>query len=270
VAEGLRALGLTADQVEVEVVNKGSRGIFGLGSEPAVVRLQPRTATPPTAHLATTASATQVAPEPITDRRPILAEQPSVAAQPSNSVAEAVTAATPPVAEQASAPPAVLTDVDEIPITDGEVEEIAAQLLSETVSLMGFEATVETTWRTGNDDLSEHSDRYLLLDLQGGDLGALIGRRGEALDNLQYLLRLMKNIVVDVEGYKERRISQLKQLAQRTATQVAASGRPVALEPMPPNERRIIHLTLRDHADVYTESAGEGDRRKVQILSKNH
>jgi spoIIIJ-associated protein len=184
----------------------------------------------------------------------------------------------PPANEEKNADEQAWADEEEIPVTDEEVEKIAVQLLSETVSLMGFEATVEPTWREGNDELSEHSDRYLLLDVQGGDLGALIGRRGEGLENLQYLLRLMvnqrlrrwKNLVVDVEGYKERRISQLKQLAQRTASQVASTGRSVALEPMPPNERRIIHLTLREHPDVFTESAGEGDRRKVQIFSKNH
>lgn len=162
--------------------------------------------------------------------------------------------------------------------SDEEVETIAVDLLTQMVSLMGFTATVESAWRTGHDELSEHSDRYLLLDVQGGDLGALIGRRGETLENLQYLLRLMvnqrlhrwQNIVVDVEGYKERRIHQLQQLAQRTAAQVASTGRSVALEPMPPNERRIIHIALRDHPDVYTESTGEADRRKVHIVSKNH
>jgi spoIIIJ-associated protein len=131
---------------------------------------------------------------------------------------------------------------------------------------------MKPSWR-----LREHNERYLLLDVQGVELGALIGRRGETLESLQYLLRLMvnqrlrkwKNIIVDVEGYKERRVVHLKQLALRTATQVASTGRAVSLEPMPPNERRIIHIALRDHPDVYTESFGEGERRKVQIMAKN-
>jgi spoIIIJ-associated protein len=104
----------------------------------------------------------------------------------------------------------------------------------------------------------------------------LIGRRGETLNNLQYLVRLMvnqrlhrwKNIVVDVEGYRRRRMEHLAQLALRSAQQVAQTGRALALEPMPASERRIIHLTLRDHPDVITESSGEGERRKVQILPR--
>ncbi|OUC07451.1 hypothetical protein RY27_14845, partial [Litorilinea aerophila] len=108
------------------------------------------------------------------------------------------------------------------------------------------------------------------------DLGALIGRRGETLASIQYLLRLMVNqrlkewkaITVDVEQYKERRITQLTQLALRMAEQVADTGRSIALEPMPPNERRIVHLALRDHPAVFTQSSGEGERRKVNIVAK--
>jgi spoIIIJ-associated protein len=293
VAEGLRALRVTIDQVEVEVINRGSRGIFGLGSEPAQVRLRLRL--PPTQPVP---PAQPVTPEPAPVTPPVSAPPPTVTTAPVEAVSPppvppapvtpepvaAVEQTEPAVAsadeETADLPAAATTDVtasDEVSLSEEEVETIAADLLTQTVRHMGFQATVRTEWRDGNDELSEHDDRYLLLDVQGEDLGALIGRRGETLDNLQYVLRLMvnqrlhrwQNIVVDVEGYKERRIHQLTQLAQRTATQVAATGRPVPLEPMPPNERRIIHLTLRDHPDVYTESIGEGDRRKVQILTKH-
>jgi spoIIIJ-associated protein len=77
-----------------------------------------------------------------------------------------------------------------------------------------------------------------------------------------------KNIVVDVEQYRQRRAEHLVQLALRSADQVARTGRPLSLEPMPANERRIIHLALRDHPQVYTESSGEGERRKIQLLPK--
>jgi spoIIIJ-associated protein len=116
----------------------------------------------------------------------------------------------------------------------------------------------------------------ILLDIQGEDLGVLIGRRGETLGALQYLVRLMVNrqtrrwvnIVVDVEGYKERRERQLKALAERMAERVVASQKSVVLEAMPPYERRIIHLTLRDHPTVTTHSIGEGDSRKVMLVLK--
>jgi spoIIIJ-associated protein len=156
---------------------------------------------------------------------------------------------------------------------DAEMAALAVELLRETVGHMGFEADVVASWQEPDAD---NDDRYLLLNLHGRDLGALIGRRGETLGNLQYLLRLMvnqrlhqwKNIVVDVEQYRQHRADHLLQLALRSADQVATTGRPLALEPMPPNERRIIHLALRDHATVYTESSGEGERRKIQILPK--
>jgi spoIIIJ-associated protein len=115
-----------------------------------------------------------------------------------------------------------------------------------------------------------------VLNIEGEDLGILIGRRGETLAAIQYLLRLMVNhrmrrwvnLVVDVEGYKSRREEQLRSLALRMADRVAKSGRAVALEAMPPAERRIVHITLRDHPDVTTQSVGEGDHRKVTIIPK--
>jgi spoIIIJ-associated protein len=156
---------------------------------------------------------------------------------------------------------------------DEQLAALATELLSTMVRLMGFEATVVAEWREPDTD---NEQRYLLLDLEGKDLSPLIGRRGDTLGNMQYLVRLMvnqrlhrwKNIVVDVEGYRQRRIDHLSQLALRSAQQVAQTGRPLALEPMAPAERRIIHITLRDHPDVMTESSGDGERRKVQILPR--
>ncbi len=150
---------------------------------------------------------------------------------------------------------------------------MAVEMLEHLVTLMGFEARVVASWRPADDGQGPPS---LYLDIQGKDLGALIGRRGETLASIQYLLRLMVNqrlkewkaITVDVEQYKERRITQLTQLALRMAEQVADTGRSIALEPMPPNERRIVHLALRDHPAVFTQSSGEGERRKVNIVAK--
>jgi spoIIIJ-associated protein len=102
----------------------------------------------------------------------------------------------------------------------------------------------------------------------------LIGRRGETLNALQYITRLIcnrelqrrANIVVDVQGYKSRREVALRNLAERMAGEAYRRGRTVTLEPMPPNERRIIHLALRDDPHVTTESVGVGDKRKVTII----
>lgn len=276
IADGLRALGLTADSAEIEIISRGSRGIFGLGSEPAQVRITPRAAKslartpPPPAPEVTSIAA------PVEEVIEEVNAQETVAQEP---VAEAP-ASTP--ATQPKARAAVESDGEDAdaesgeessPEEEAELGAMAIEMLGEMVRLMGFEADIIAEWRDPDAD-NEH--RYLLLDLQGSELGALIGRRGDTLNNIQYLIRLMvnqrvhkwKNIVVDVEGYRQRRIDHLSQLAQRSASQVAQSGRPLSLEPMPANERRIVHLTLRDNPDVYTESVGDGPKRKVQILPK--
>jgi spoIIIJ-associated protein len=113
----------------------------------------------------------------------------------------------------------------------------------------------------------------LVLNIEDDDLGALIGRHGQALASLQYIVRLILAeklkkwipINVDVAGYKKRRHQSLQSLALRLAEQVRTTKRPINLEPMPPDERRIIHLALADHQDVFTQSTGAGDKRKVVI-----
>ncbi len=154
-----------------------------------------------------------------------------------------------------------------------QVRELATELLEEMLKLMGIRAHVVSEWA---EPTPEQSEPPLLLDIRGENLGVLIGRHGETLASIQYLVRLMinqrthrwHNIVVDVDQYKARRAERLAQMARRMAEQVVRTGRPVSLEPMPPADRRLIHLALRDHEQVYTESTGEGDRRKVQILPK--
>ena len=112
-----------------------------------------------------------------------------------------------------------------------------------------------------------------VFELEGDDSGLLIGRRGETLRSLQFLVRFIvsrrledrANLSIDVEGYQERRYSVLTNLAQRVAQRVVASGRPIALEPMPANERRAVHLALADRSDVSTESTGLGEERQVVV-----
>jgi len=111
------------------------------------------------------------------------------------------------------------------------------------------------------------------LDIEGEDLGILIGRRGQTLAALQYIVRLIVGqktqirlpILVDVEGYKRRRCEAMRALAVRIAEQVKAKGSPFTLEPMSAFERRIIHVTLADDPDVTTESTGFGEDRKVVV-----
>jgi spoIIIJ-associated protein len=115
-----------------------------------------------------------------------------------------------------------------------------------------------------------------VLDIVGADLGILIGRRGETLRDLEYIARLIvtskthsnDRFAVDVEGYRARRERVLRELAKRMADRVKQNRQPITLEAMPPNERRIVHITLKEHPTVKTQSIGEGERRRVMILPK--
>jgi spoIIIJ-associated protein len=113
-------------------------------------------------------------------------------------------------------------------------------------------------------------------EIHGQDLDILIGRRAETLQALQYLVSLIVgkeiedwvHVVLDVEGYRQRREQQLRRLAARVAEQAIRTGRRQVLEPMPAAERRIIHLALRNHPDVTTQSIGEEPNRKVVIIPR--
>jgi spoIIIJ-associated protein len=114
------------------------------------------------------------------------------------------------------------------------------------------------------------------VDVSGNDLSILIGRQAETLNALQYIAGLMVGkelgrsipVVIDVEGYRQRRTQQINQLARRMADQAVKTGRRQVLEPMPANERRLIHIELRNHPQVMTESVGEEPHRKVTIIPK--
>ena len=112
------------------------------------------------------------------------------------------------------------------------------------------------------------------VDIEGNDLSILIGRHAETLNALQYLSALIVGkelgravtVVVDVEGYRQRREQQVRHLARRMAEQAVTTGRRQVLEPMPANERRFVHIELRDNDYVKTESIGEDPKRKVTII----
>ena len=159
-----------------------------------------------------------------------------------------------------------------------DADAVAAQrVLTMLLSKMNITTQVEARLMDLLSDQDRQEGPTLVLNIQGGDLGGLIGRRGETLEDLQYLTRLLVakelgryiNLVIDVEGYKSHREQMLQQLAQRMAERVTSSHKPASLEPMPANERRIIHLTLRDHPHVRTESMGMGENRKVTIVPKS-
>jgi len=123
----------------------------------------------------------------------------------------------------------------------------------------------------------ENDERMILIDIEGNDLSILIGRRSETLNALQYITSLVVSkelnrwvpLMIEVQGYRSRRERQLRQLGRRMAEQAIQTGKRQVLEPMPANERRVIHLELRDHPEVTTESTGEEPFRKLKIVPKH-
>jgi len=195
-------MGLSREEVAVNVVSEGRSGILGLGAEPAVIQVTPLPA--PTAG-----------------------------------------------------------NVD--------VAETAKNVLEKLLDLMGVPATVTCQANEGGE-----APASVTLNVIGEDLGILIGRRGLTLSSLQYVVRLMVSnqtksrepILIDVEGYKERRYRNLEAYARQMAEAVKMSRKPFTFEPMSSFERRLIHVALSNDPDVTTESMGEGEDRKVVILPK--
>jgi spoIIIJ-associated protein len=246
-----RELALPVAQLDYQVVRDSSRTLFGL------VR---------TGEVVIRVSLPQVQP----------ATAEAVAAEDEDTGQEFA-----PAVEYTPAEAEYAADEDEARAVDTsgnppELGRVATDVVSTLLDKMGVYGAVEVLDRGGEFDTASGEVTPLVLNIVGDDLGALIGRRGETLRDLQFIVRLIvsrqlnvwPNVVLDVENYKEKRVSALKALAARVAEQVRRTGEPVTLEPMPAHERRTIHLALRDDADVYTESVGEGEARKVQVLPK--
>jgi spoIIIJ-associated protein len=151
--------------------------------------------------------------------------------------------------------------------------DFAVQTTTELLIKMKIKARVSAKYG----EADAEGEAPVLIDINGDDLSVLIGRRAETLNALQYILALIVSkeaarwvqVVVDVEGYRARRERQLRQLARRMAEQAVRTGKRQLLEPMSSAERRIIHLELRGHESVITESVGDEPNRKVSIILKN-
>jgi spoIIIJ-associated protein len=157
-----------------------------------------------------------------------------------------------------------------------DIAEVAKNALETLLSLMEVSASVMPSAALLAGGEEEGATDSITLEIEGEDLGILIGRRGQTLSCLQYIVRLIVGhqtkvwlpIIIDVEGYKRRRYDALQALACRMAEMVKTRREPFALEPMSAFDRRVIHLALADHPDVTTQSSGEGEARKVVILPR--
>lgn len=152
----------------------------------------------------------------------------------------------------------------------------AREVVEGILERMGLEGyvTVQHTTSTGPNGEPQHSIMLYIEGLDEESVGLMIGRRGETLRSLQFLLNTIVNrvsgrwpqLVIDVGNYRQRRQESLEGLARRVAEQVRATGRPLPLEPMQSYDRRIIHMALRDDETVYTESSGEGENRRITVF----
>ena len=148
-----------------------------------------------------------------------------------------------------------------------DVVTATTEILQKLISLMGVSATI-TLQQAEREDVGGPA-----FDIDGDDSGLLIGRRGETLRALQFVVSYLAgrrlddraNLFIDVGGYQERRYESVTTLAQRVAQRVASSGQAITLEPMPPNERRVVHMALADYPGVSTISTGEREGRRVVV-----
>ena len=265
VRSGLVQLGLTRDEVTVEVLSEPKSGFLGIGSKPAVVRVTAKE------------EAEHVLQRQQEDVRKAEEAEKQTAATETKAVAEPQSASE-PAADPAEPETASPADDGEDSVTDSPAEESAdsvedftaeeaaakaREFLQEVLKNMGMQVMIEKMIKPDK----------IILHLHGKNLGILIGKHGQTLDALQYLTNLTTNqgketrhfIMLDVENYRHRREETLKQLALRLSGRVKKKGDKVVLEPMNGYERKIIHVALQDAEHVRTESEGQDPYRHVVI-----
>ena len=259
ITEALIQLGVTSDRLEYEVIEKGSAGFLGIGMKQAVIEAR-RKPEPKEEKIE----------EPVVEE-PVKAEPKKVeTVQPQKAAAEKK--ADEP--QKAAFEKAVEKEVKEEVKKETKLVEVQPQtieavedFLKNTMKAMDMEVELKT---------EIDQDGALCVDMSGEHMGILIGKRGQTLDSLQYLANRVANkhqegyvrVKLDTENYRARREETLKHLAKNIAHKVKRNRRPVALEPMNPYERRIIHSALQSDPYVTTHSEGEEPYRKVVITLK--
>ncbi len=231
-------LGLTSDQVEYEVIEKGSTGFLGIGNRPAKIRARKKEEKPVEEETAETAEAVE-------EKEEVIAESSL---------------------EEASTEKEENSEKEEKLLPDPKLS--AREFLTAVLEKMEIEAELEIS--------DNEEENCLEIDIQGKNMGILIGKRGQTLDSLQYLTSLVVNkgrdeyirIKLDTENYRQRRKETLENLARNIAYKVKKTKRPVTLEPMNPYERRVIHYALQNDKFVTTHSEGEEPYRHVVVTLK--
>ncbi|HNB41855.1 MAG TPA: RNA-binding cell elongation regulator Jag/EloR, partial [Anaerolineales bacterium] len=245
IQQGLDQLGLTADAVSVEVLDSGSKGLFGLGGRQVRVRISVNP--PPMPEIPAARPEPKPAPAKKAESKPKAKEPKEPKPRAEKKQAEPKTEAKPePKPEPKPQKPAPQRST--INVENDAVLNTAEEVVSKLIYHMGMTAQVSAHY----DESDSADNRTIQVDVRGEDLSALIGRRAETLASFQHVASLIVGkqtqqwvqVIIDVEGYRARREKQIRQLANRMADQVTKTGRKVTMEPMPSSERRVVHIEL--------------------------
>ncbi len=244
--EALKTLNEDLENLEIKILDTGRNGILGLGGHPAEIEVY-------------------VLGEPKSsdlEKPKRVAKKPKKEPKKETKAKKKVSAKKDSKVEKDSKSKKEVAFSSE---KDPEIEEAVGKILNNLINSTGIEADVYV-----RDQMEEGS---IVFELEGKDSGLIIGRRGETLSSLEYLVRLMAsktldkraNIMIDVEDYRLRRKEKLENIAKKTADKVSKTGKRITLEPMSAADRRIVHMALADLEEVNTQSRGEGLHRKVVI-----
>lgn len=261
ITEALIQLGVTSDRLEYEVIEKGSAGFLGIGMKQAVIEAWRKEEKEPEKDIE----------EIIKEEMSLKPEKNDEKAEPKKEKKEksSVVKKEKPAKEKESEPEASaqVKEKQELAKVEDQTIKAVEEFVRDTLKAMNME--VEST-------SSIDEDGALCVDMKGEHMGILIGKRGQTLDAFQYLANRVANkhqdgyvrVKLDTENYRARREETLKHLAKNIAHKVKRNRRPVALEPMNPYERRIIHSALQSDPYVTTHSEGEEPYRKVVVTLK--
>ena len=290
VLEAAIRLGTTRDKVIYDVVTPGSPGFLGIGSKKAVIKARQKTDEEVEAALKADQemekllervrekdekeSKAAAAKAEVKKEQPVKKEKPQVQAEkpkksPAKEAKPAEKKQSPVKEEKEKAEPQKKPEkeVSSAPAKPVDTDEVK-DFLEKVFAAMDMKVQISIT--------QEPEDHELNIDLEGDDMGVLIGKRGQTLDSLQYLASLVVNkgsddyirVKVDTENYRERRKATLENLAKNIAQKVKRTRKPVSLEPMNPYERRVIHSALQNDKFVCTHSEGEEPYRRVVVTLK--
>ena len=259
ITEACTTLGVPSDRLDYEVVSEGSVGFMGIGAKKAVIN----------ARIKDENAAAEVKAEAKEEKKEAAKETAKEAVKETvkedkPAKTESKKADAPKANKEEKAVKVKIIPEDEL----NRMKTDASKFLTDVLSSMGITAQVTCDYVP--------EDYTFNIDLKGDDMGVLIGRRGQTLDSLQYLVSLIVNkgtaeyvrVKVDTENYRSRRKDTLENLAKNMAFKVKRTRRPVSLEPMNPYERRIIHSALQNDRYVTTHSEGDEPFRKVIITLK--